>query len=216
MSGSESKNREFEGPDATAVDQLTAVSEALPHAVRSVTKQLNDLGLESRVLRNGWVIYAVDLLGPDVAVRPARADGAPGPCLTACAVWEISEGGYRWVRPLVEQLDKAHPDIDFSYVPEKGTVWATRSLGSAELSAEQILEAMWELADACADAWRQIAALGLGKRFHSAWLCEDLMSGDRTLAQMRRESLAAAGAGAASANGSSNDSAAGPGTAAAA
>ena len=182
---------EDEGPAAgSAVDQLTTLSEALPHTVRRVTRELDPLGLECRVLRNGWVIYAVDLLGPDVAVRPERDPGAPGPCLTACAVWEISEGGYRWVRPIVDQLDREHEGIDFDYEPEKGTVWASRDLDDTELTAEQILEAMWSLADACADAWRQIGALGLGRRFHSAWLSEHLGPEDRTLAQVRRQLLA--------------------------
>ena len=53
------------------------------------------------------------------------------------------------------------------------------------------------MADACAEAWRQIAALGLGRRFHSAWLSEDLLHGEKTLAQLRRETLT----GSASANG---------------
>ncbi len=176
--------------DGSAVDQLTAVSDALPYTVRRVTGELAELELECRVLRNGWVIYAVDLLGPDVAVRPQREEGAPGPCLTACAVWEISEGGYRWVRPIVEQLDAEYPEIDFNYVPEKGTIWASHDLGEGELSTEQILDAMCGLADACAKAWREIGGLGLGRRFHSAWLSEDLMPGGRTLAQVRRELLA--------------------------
>ncbi len=194
------------GSVESAVDQLTSVSDALPYAVREVTGKLGHLGLESRVLRNGWVIYAVDLLGPDVAVRPERDEGIPGPCLTSCAVWEISEGAYRWIRPLVDQLDHDHDQLDFTYVPERGTVWASRDLGLEDLSAEEILEAMWELADACADAWRQIGALGLGRRFHSAWLSEDLMPGDRTLAQVRRQLQATK-------NGSSKLAADEPGTA---
>ena len=39
-------------------------------------------------------------------------------------------------------------------------------------------------------AWRQIGALGLGRRFHSAWLSEHLGPEDRTLAQVRRQLLA--------------------------
>jgi hypothetical protein len=198
MSDSEALPRQSDPPTGSAVDQLTAVSDALPHSVRRVTSELAGLQLECQVLRNGWVIYAVDLLGPDVAVRPQREEGAPGPCLTACAVWEISEGGYRWVRPIVEQLDAEHPGIDFNYVPEKGTIWASHDLGDAELSAEQILDAMCGLADACAKAWREIGALGLGRRFHSAWLSEDLMPGGRTLAQVRRELLATKNGSAAS------------------
>jgi len=190
MSESDVRWEDSDSAPEPAVDQLTSVSEALPHSVRGVTGKLSQIGLESRVLRNGWVIYAVDLLGPDVAVRPAREEGIPGPCLTACAVWEISEGAYRWVRPIVDQLDSEHPRISFTYEPEKGTVWASQDLGHAELPAEEILEAMWALADVCAEAWREIGALGVGRRFHSAWLSEDLMPGERTLAQVRRQLLA--------------------------
>ncbi len=207
MRDSEASAEHSESTDS-AVDQLTTISEALPHSVRWVTRELLPLDLECRVLRNGWVIFAVDLLGPDVAVRPARNEGAPGPCITACAVWEISEGGYRWVRPIVDQLDRAHGAIDFTYEPEKGTLWASRDLGEAQLSAEEILEAMWGLADVCAEAWREIGALGLGRRFHSAWLSEDLGPGDRTLAQVRRQLLATQ-------NGSSTIAAEEPGAASA-
>ncbi len=187
MSDSEAFREHSGSSGESAVDQLTAVSEALPHTVRMVTRELDPLRLECRVLRNGWVIYAVDLLGPDVAVRPARDEGTSGPCLTACAVWEISEGAYRWVRPIVDQLGREHEGIDFTYEPEKGTIWASRDLDVTELTAEEILAAMCDLADACADAWRQIGALGLGRRFHSAWLREHLGPGDRTLAQVRRQ-----------------------------
>ena len=76
MSDSEASREDSESPAQSAVDQLTTISESLPYAVRSVTGELSHLGLECRVLRNGWVIYAVDLLGPDVAVRPAREEGA--------------------------------------------------------------------------------------------------------------------------------------------
>lgn len=197
MSGPATENQRVQAPAKAAVDPLIATSE-VPDSVRRVTRQLEEF--ESRVLRNGWVIYAVDLLGPDVAVRPRQDDdGDEDTCLTACAVWEISEGGYRWVRPIVEELGRRYQQIDFEYLPEKGTLWASRSLGSAEISTEQILEAMWQLTDACVEAWQRVAALGLGKRFHSAWLSEESMDGERTLAELRRERAGAAEPGAAAA-----------------
>jgi hypothetical protein len=194
MSEPASKTEQIKAPGEPAVDEPIAVSEVVSDSVRSVTSRLKSLEVENRVLRNGWVIYAVDFLGPDVAVRPAPDDDrAQDPFLTACAVWKISEGGYRWIRPIVEELNRRYEHIDFDYRPEKGTVWALRELGSDEIFAEQTLEAMWQLADGCAEAWRQIAALGLGRRFHSAWLSEDLMHGARTLAQVRRELQASGG-----------------------
>ncbi len=196
MSEPGSKDGRFKTPVKAALDQPTAASEVVSDPVRTVARQLKHLELETRVLRNGWVVYAVDLLGPDVAVRPAKDDDGEhmnDPWLTACAVWEISEGGYRWVRPVVAELDRRYEQIDLDYLPERGTLWASRRLQIAEMSTEQILGAMWQLTDACAVAWGRIAALGLGRRFHSAWLGEDLMPSGNTLAQLRREPPASGG-----------------------
>ncbi len=84
------------------------LSEALPTRSASVTVKLDP----PRPRMPGPSQRLGDLRGRPAGPRRRGAPGArrgpPGPCLTACAVWEISEGGYRWMRPIVDQLDRDH------------------------------------------------------------------------------------------------------------
>ena len=145
-------------PAESAVDQLTTISEALPYAVLSVTRELNDLGLEYRVLRNGWVIYAVDLLGPDVAVRPAR-EGAPRPLPHRLRGLGDQRGRLPLGAPDRRRLDGRYPGSTSPMCPRRArsgprATWSSPSCDRGDprgdVGGRRCL----------CRGWRQIAALG--------------------------------------------------------
>lgn len=163
----------------------------LDELVMRETTKLNRLGLDNRVNTSGDVLYPVDRIRPDIAVKSALLDGRSA--LQICAV--VADG----VEPdsetcaILNAVNLEHVFVKALYISETASIWVYRDLDAHAIDERGLLPELQRVARASEDCWQALVKSNIkAKRYGSVWREARPLPGSKTLADLEDETERAA------------------------